>query len=256
MQTIFNRKIADSYKNNSQKIRVLTEAWVKNEIFCPNCGSIISEYENNKPVGDFYCQNCSEDYELKSKKKSMGKKIVDGAYSTMIQRLKSQKNPNFFFLNYDLKNYEIINFAVIPKHFFIPEIIEKRKPLSKNARRAGWVGCNILLQSIPQSGKVFYIKDRKKEDKNQILKNWKKTLFLREQQKTELRGWTLDIMKCIDKLNKKEFNLNEVYDFKNMLRCKYPKNKHIEDKIRQQLQFLRDEGYLKFINPGKYKLTE
>jgi type II restriction enzyme len=30
------------------------------------------------------------------------------------------------------------NFFVIPKYFFIPEIIEKRKPLSETAKRAGW----------------------------------------------------------------------------------------------------------------------
>ena len=119
MQTIFNTQIASSYKSNSQKIRVLTEYWVSSEIFCPNCGNNISNFENNRPVADFYCANCSEEYELKSKRDGIGKKIVDGAYSTMIDRLQSQNNPNFFFLNYDLKNYEVINFIVIPKHFFI-----------------------------------------------------------------------------------------------------------------------------------------
>lgn len=76
----------------------------------------------------------------------------------MIQRLKSDSNPNFFFLNY-AKTYEILNFFVIPKHFFVPEIIEKRKPLSINARRAGWTGCNVLISQIPESGKIFYIRD-------------------------------------------------------------------------------------------------
>jgi type II restriction enzyme len=76
----------------------------------------------------------------------------------MIERLQSDTNPNFFFLNYT-KNYEISNFVVIPKHFFTSEIIEKRKPLSETARRAGWTGCNILLSPIPESGKIFYIKN-------------------------------------------------------------------------------------------------
>jgi len=26
----------------------------------------------------------------------------------------------------------------------VPEIIERRKPLAITARRAGWIGCNIL----------------------------------------------------------------------------------------------------------------
>ena len=58
----------------------------------------------------------------------MGKKIVDGAYKTMIERLQSNSNPNFFFLNYDTNSFDIVNFIVIPKYFFVPEIIEKRKP--------------------------------------------------------------------------------------------------------------------------------
>jgi len=185
----------------------------------------------------------------------MGKKIVDGAYGKMIERLNSTNNPSFFFLNYDLQDYRVQNFVVIPKHFFIPEIIEKRKPLSENARRAGWIGCNILLQSIPQSGKIFYIKNGTPENKGDVLKNWQKTLFLRESGNVALRGWILDVMNCIDKLNKKDFTLDEIYDFENILSEKHPENKHIKDKIRQQLQFLRDKGYLKFLDRGKYKLT-
>ena len=185
----------------------------------------------------------------------MGKKILDGAYQTMIKRLNSVNNPSFFFLNYNLQNYKVQNFVVIPKHFFIPEIIEKRKPLSENARRAGWVGCNILLQSIPQSGKIFYIKNGNPENKKDVLKNWQKTLFLRETKKAELKGWILDVMSCIDKLNKKEFTLAEIYKFENILSQKHPENKHVKDKIRQQLQFLRDKGYLEFIESGKYKMS-
>ena len=89
--------IAEGYKSASQKVRVLTENWVKNEIFCPGCGGAMGDYENNKPVADFYCLNCCEDYELKSKKNGIGKKIVDGAYRAMIERLKGANNPNFFF---------------------------------------------------------------------------------------------------------------------------------------------------------------
>ncbi len=172
----------------------------------------------------------------------------------MIERLNSSNNPNFFFLNYNPIKFEVLNFLVIPKHFFIPNIIEKRKPLSINARRSGWVGCNILLQSIPQSGKIFYIKNGQKEEKDEILKNWQKTLFLRETKRQELKGWILDVMSCIDKLNKQEFTLNEIYSFENLLKKKHPDNRHVRDKIRQQLQFLRDKGYLEFLEKGKYKL--
>jgi len=256
MNLDFDLKLLENYKSASQKIRVLSEDWVKTSVFCPNCGnSKIDKYENNNPVGDFYCSDCKEDYELKSKQNSIGLKIVDGAHRTMIERLESNHNPNFFFLSYNLSNFKVENFLVIPKHFFVPEIIEKRKPLSSTARRAGWVGCNILLNSIPETGKIFFIKNKIVEPKSKILSEWQKTLFLREEKEISAKGWLLDIMRCIDKLNKREFLLDDVYKFDNELNKLHPKNNYIKDKIRQQLQFLRDKGYLSFIGNGKYKLN-
>jgi len=237
-------------------MRVLTEHWVDNSIFCPNCGHLkIDRHPNNQPVADFYCTNCREDYELKSKRDTLGIKIVDGAYRTMLERLTSSNNPNLFLLNYDLENLEVTNLLVIPKHFFVPEIIEKRKPLSETARRAGWIGCNILLNYIPQAGKIFFIRNRRVEPKGKVLAEWKKTLFLREEKEASVRGWLLDVMRSIEKLNRHEFTLGDIYVFENELRRLHPKNKHVKDKIRQQLQILRDNGYLDFVSPGYYRLT-
>lgn len=243
--------IVSQYKSNSQKARVMTEFWTWKNIFCPNCWAPIFHYSNNKPVADFYCDSCKEDYELKSWK-SLWNKITDWAYSTMIERLKSDNNPNFFFLNYKL-DYQISNFVVIPKHYFTSEIIEERKPLPITARRAGWIGCNILLSPIPESGKIFYIKNWEHIAKKDILHNWNKTLFLRDK-KVESKGWILDIMKCIELLWKKDFSLDEIYNFEPVLKEKYPNNNFIKDKIRQQLQFLRDKGYLEFVSSGKYRV--
>lgn len=255
MKLSFDEKLAANYKNPSQKVRVLTEQWVDNFVFCPNCGHLnIDKYPNNRPVADFYCSNCHEDYELKSKQNAIGTKIVDGAYRTMCERLVSSNNPNFFLLNYDLARFEVINFLVIPKHFFVPEIIEKRKPLESTARRAGWIGCNIVLKNIPQTGKIYFVRDKEIEPKEKVLANWQKTLFLREEREVSAKGWLLNVMRCIDKLNKKEFSLDEVYVFENELRLLHPENKHIKDKIRQQLQFLRDKDYLEFVERGYYRL--
>lgn len=69
----------------------------------------------------------------------------------MIERITSTSNPDLFIMQYE--NMQVSNLMVIPKFFFTPDIIEKRKPLSENARRAGWVGCNILIDDIPKQGK-------------------------------------------------------------------------------------------------------
>lgn len=255
MKLAFDQSIAEQYKNYTQKARVLTEAWVGREIFCPNCGCFnINKYKNNLPVADFYCPDCNEDYELKSKKNGVGAKIVDGAYRTMLERLLSNNNPNIFLLTYDFSSYEVTNFLVIPKHFFIPEIIQKRKPLSPSARRAGWIGCNILLQTIPQTGKIYFIKDKQIQPTEKVLSEWQKTLFLRSKTSEDSKGWLLDIMLCIDRLGRKDFSLDDIYRFEKELSQKYPINRHIKDKIRQQLQILRDKGYLKFTSRGNYSL--
>jgi len=256
MELSFDKQLARGYKSISQKARVLTEHWVDESVFCPNCGRLdIDKYPNNRPVADFYCSNCKEDYELKSKQDGLGAKVLDGAYRTMIERLQSNNNPNFFLLNYDLGNLTVLNFLVIPKHFFIPEIIERRNPLAMTARRSGWVGCNIILQSIPESGKIFFVKNQQVEPKEKVLNEWKRTLFLREEKEISTKGWLLDIMRSIEKLGKREFILDDVYAFENELSRLHPDNKHIKDKIRQQLQVLRDKGYLEFTGRGNYQLT-
>lgn len=253
MDLQFNIGLANNYKSKSQIARVLTESWVKTNIYCPNCGApSICEYENNKPVADFYCEGCAEDFELKSKKGYFSSKIVDGAYATMIERVLSANNPNFFFLTYNTTNWTVNNFAIIPRYFFTPEIIEKRKPLSSAAKRAGWVGCNINITKIPESGKIFFIKNSSMLDKDIVFGNWRKTLFLKDSA-VNTRGWTLDILNCLDKIKKKDFKLADVYAFEVELQLKHPENNHVKDKIRQQLQVLRDKGFIEFTSQGVYR---
>lgn len=254
MELLLDKNLAMNYKNQSQIARVLTENWVQKEIFCPNCGNRIGSYTNNRPVADFFCKKCSEDFELKSKKGKIGKKISAGAYSKMIERLTSEQKPHFFFMGY-LATFFVNDFFVVPKYFFVPEIIEKRKALTETARRAGWIGSNILFFKIPTSGKIFYVENGKEISKKEVLQKWQKTAFLKKVKKPELKGWILDIMNCIEVLKKNEFLLSEIYQFEEGLRKVHPENNNIKAKIRQQLQFLRDKGYLKFIEAGKYKLT-
>ena len=157
-------------------------------------------------------------------------------------------------MGYMVEMCSVNDFFVIPKHFFVSEIIEERKPLSESARRAGWVGSNILFSKIPKAGQIFYIENGKELDKKDVLEKWQKTVFLKQVKKADAKGWILDIMNCIDSLNKKDFTLQDVYTFEKDLSIIHPENKNIKPKIRQQLQFLRDKGYLEFIESGKYRL--
>lgn len=248
----FNQILAEPYTSNAQKIRVMSEDWIRNSTFCPNCGNHnIEPYQNNNPAADFYCTSCSEDFELKSKNGNLGTKIVDGAYRTMIGKIKLATNPNFLLMTYCKQSFSIQNLLVIPKHFFTQEIIEERNPLSTNAKRAGWIGCNLLLNNIPSNGKIYLIQNQVVRNKTSVRKDWERMLFLRNES-NQSKGWILDIIKCIEKLNKPTFSLNDIYFFESYLAKAHPNNFHIKPKIRQQLQLLRDKGLLEFKGNGQY----
>ncbi|MEZ4900588.1 MAG: hypothetical protein R2822_01915 [Spirosomataceae bacterium] len=85
--------------------------------------------------------------------------------------------------------------------------------------------------------------------------SFQKTLFIRKKSNDE-RGWILDIMNCIDLIPNEKFTLNDIYKFENTLKMKHPQNNFIKDKIRQQLQLLRDKGIIEFISRGCYKKTK
>lgn len=253
MNLSLDLELGKAYTSSSQKARVLTEGWVLKEVYCPSCGGKVDNYSNNKPVADFYCVKCIEDFELKSKNGKVSKKISAGSYTQMIKRINSLTKPNFFFMGH-LETLSVNDFFVVPKHFFISEIIEKRKPLTETARRAGWVGSNILFSKIPKAGQIFYVEDGVEVSKEYVLEKWQKTVFLKKIKKADAKGWILDIMNCIDALNKNEFALTDVYSFEKDLSTIHPENKNIKAKIRQQLQLLRDKGYLEFAGKGVYRL--
>ena len=252
MELFFDTYLANKYNSPSQKARILTEDWMSRNMYCPKCGQAnISQFENNRPVADFYCENCLAQYELKSKTGSLSNKIVNGAYHTMIKRIQSNKNPDLFCLQYSQKTQKVQNLIYIPKHFFTTEIIEKRNPLPDTAQRAGWIGCNILIGDVLEQAKIKIVSEGHVVDKRIILAKSNK---LEELNTCNLsaRGWMLDVLMCINKIKNIEFSLNDMYVFENELSIKHPENNNIRPKIRQQLQFLRDKGYIEFLGNGYY----
>lgn len=243
---------AAGYVSPSQIAKILTERWVAEESYCPSCLNSLTNAQANAAVLDFSCHTCNADFELKSKKGAWGNKITDGAYGSMISRLNEPSSPHFLFLNYS-SDYQVDSLIAVPAYFIQPSCIEKRKPLSVNARRAGWVGCNILSDKIPELGKITLIKNSKIVPSSHVKQQWGKISFLGDVTRTEARGWTLDILNCIENLENEIFSLTQLYAFESTLAVKYPNNKYIKEKIRQQLQILRDNGIIEFINRGQYR---
>lgn len=253
MDLHFDISLSAGYKSGSQIARVLTEDWLARNMYCPICGEVaIRRAEPNAPVKDYVCDNCKSQYELKSKKSSMSNfdaTVADGVYRTMISRITSLDNPSFFFMHYD--HYEVNNLVIVPKCFFTPDIIKKRKPLPEKDRRAGWEGCNILMRNIPSIAKIPVIVDGVPLPVQDVVEKYNKVYSLQTKSLSG-RGWLVDTLRLVERLDH-DFTLDEMYGFVPELQTKYPKNHHIQDKIRQQLQFLRDKGLIEFISRGKYR---
>ncbi|MBQ9347827.1 MAG: DpnI domain-containing protein, partial [Oscillibacter sp.] len=180
------------YTSSTQKIRVITERWAENQLYCPCCGCTgLQKFENNRPVADFFCPECREQYELKSKAGPIGKKVVDGSYETMISRIVSLSNPNFFFLQYEKMKLRVNALTFVPKYFLSPSLIEKRPPLSPAARRAGWTGCSILYQEIPSRGRIYLVQNGQAVSRNTVLDRVQEISFL-SSSSLDTRGWLLD----------------------------------------------------------------
>ena len=253
MNLNFDITLVEKYKSNPQKIRVMSENWLCNNMFCPCCGNPhLNKMANNQPVADAYCEKCGEFFELKSYAGATKDKIVNGEYSTMIERIQSNTNPHLFVLQYETSCLTVFNLQLVPKFFFIPSIIEERKPLSVTARRAGWTGCNISYKDIPRQGKISVIENRTQRSVTDVIQEYARAARLAKCYITE-RGWLFDILYCINKIAAEEFSIDDLYEFESYLQKLHPDNHNIRPKIRQQLQFLRDRGYIDFLSRGQYK---
>jgi type II restriction enzyme len=245
----------DRYKSASQRARVGTESWGAANFFCPACES---PHLRPSPQGtaaiDYVCPTCNSPFQLKSQSKPIGSKIVDAAYSQMRRAILEDRTPNLFVLHYDLDTWAVRTVLLVPHFAFALSALERRKPLSPTARRAGWVGCNILLDKIPVHARISVVSEGNSRTPSEVRHSYNRLRPL-EKLQVEKRGWTLDVLQVVQSLGKLEFTLSDVYSRADDLAKLHPNNRHVRDKIRQQLQVLRDLELLTFLGGGSYRLT-
>ncbi|MBN2101291.1 MAG: restriction endonuclease [Candidatus Aenigmarchaeota archaeon] len=252
--SILDDDVLKHYKSPSQIIRVLSENWFSSEMYCPCClNGNVESLKNNTKVLDFICPKCRNDFQLKASKTKFGKRVVDGEFYTMTSSIGANRIPNFLLMHYSRDEWVIKNLFMVPRFFFSLSIIEKRNPTKPKGRSNEWVGCNILLDRIPEDGRIPIIRNEEIISKEKVNKAWKRMSFLNEK-RPELRGWTSDVLKCVEDLRKEQFILKDVYKFEDYLKELHPANNNIKAKIRQQLQILRDKNLLEFNSRGEYKI--
>ena len=259
MNLTLNPSIANDLSSRSQIARRVTEDWAKNNFFCLACPSeeVVAE-KPNMPVRDFVCPHCATAYQLKGKNGHHGNVVANSAYDPKIAAIRQGNAPNYAFLDYSRDNWKVTNLFVVPGHFITETVVIPRNLLPTTARRAGWVGSNILLSKLPPEGRIAVVSDGFPIDPEIVRANWNKFRFLKDDPRAS-GGWGAQVLASVRLLqtatNQADFTLPTFYAwFRDALAAQHPNNHHIDARIRRQLQLLRDNNVLEFLGRGRYRI--
>lgn len=127
----------DRYKNAAQRARVATELWGAANFYCPACESPrLNCARANSAATDYICPTCESTFELKSRSKGFGDRIVDSAYSAMRQAILEDRTPNLYVLDYSLPEWRVRTVTLIPRFAFTLSAVSavKRWRLRRDAQ--------------------------------------------------------------------------------------------------------------------------
>lgn len=256
VQIQMSPEVGAAYKSPAQRARVISEAWGKCNLYCAHCySSTLEGLPPNTSTADYACPSCGSTFQLKSQSRPLTERVVDAAYEPMKRAIMEGSTPNLFSLYYDRSVWEVRDLVLIPRFVFSLSSIERRKALGPTARRKGWVGCNILLANIPPDAKIPVVSHGVPTDPEWVRKQYARLRPL-ENFGHEVRGWTLDVLNVVRSLKQREFSLRDVYASEERLQKLHPNNRHVHEKIRQQLQRLRDLRLIEFCGGGRYRQGE
>ena len=259
MNLTMDPSVAAGLSSRSQIARKVTEAWAANNLFCLACSAeAIDAERNNTPVRDFVCPECKTTYQLKSKNGRHGNTIANSAYDPKIAVIRRGRAPNYAFLNYNQDTWKVTGLFVVPGHFITEAVVQRRKPLPPTARRAGWVGSNILLSKVPDEGRIAVVADGSAVPLETVRENWNRFRFLKDDP-AALGGWGAEVLALVRLLEpatgQSTFTLQTFYTWaEEALFRQHPDNHNVRAKIRQQLQVLRDGKVLDFVGRGRYRV--
>jgi type II restriction enzyme len=246
---------ASGLKSKCQVARRVTEAWGRENLFCSSCDSdSVQSTRHNTQAVDFICPDCRAAFQLKASLVWNEKRVPDAGYHAMMRALGSDSVPNLLVMQYSA-DWHVHNLIIVPSFFFTSAAIEKRKPLAPTARRAGWIGCNILLKEIADIGKIRVVSNGKPAEASFVRSQYSSVRPLANLE-IGVRGWTLDVLRLVKRLGQRYFSIKDAYQFAPELSKLHPKNKNVQPKIRQQLQVLRDLGFVGFLSRGEYELLK
>lgn len=147
----------NNWNSESRIVGEACEEYIKNNIKCVRCKNAnFEKCKTNEKSKDLVCLECNQKYQIKAKcatQKQINNiisknqfKTIGGEYSTTINNI--DENIDYIIIMYEKTSYEIKNILYVKNEYINYECIIPRNPLSSNAKRAGWQGCNIIFNNF------------------------------------------------------------------------------------------------------------
>lgn len=254
MDLRLRRELIEGLHSLTQQARRLTEDWAARQQYCVRCQSAhLEPHPNNRRVADLQCPVCQLEYQLKAQQKPFGTRLNDGAYAPMRAAVESGTGPAFLFMHYSRESWQVRDLSLVPSFAFPLSAVVARPPLGPHARRAGWQGCYFDLTRIASSARLPILTS------GQIVPTATvRGAYAQLERALTVAGrnhtWTFEVLRCVENLPA-HFTTQDAYSFAPELARLFPANRNVEAKIRQQLQVLRDAGYLTHTARGHWNRT-
>ena len=126
------------------------EFWIEEHLPCPSCGGKLVKLTANEKSIDHTCSSCSANWQAKASKNKLLRrdgsiKITGAEYQTTLSRVGEW---GIIAIQYCKDENKVLDIRTVSANKITEDCIIPRKPLSQNARRAGWQGCYILLEGV------------------------------------------------------------------------------------------------------------
>jgi len=254
MELICNPDLAAGYKSGAQRARVISEAWFKGAGYCLNCSSNkLLPTTAGTIARDYLCSKCAQPYELKSSARAHSRIVNDGGYDSMMGRIFASEAPALMLMHYS-PTWCVQGLVAIHPVFLTPAVVLKRKePHTRPRTGKLYQMCDLDISLIPSDGKIVLVSDGVARPHSVPRREFAESLRFKDVPLSK-RGWPASVLAVVRKIGKTHFTLAEVYAYEEELHAAYPENSHVRAKIRQQLQVLRNLGYLEFIERGAYRM--
>ena len=255
MNLVCNPDLALHLNSPSQKARIISESWFAREGYCLNCSSNqLSATTPGTVARDFVCPRCGFPYELKSSAKAHVRIVNDGGYDAMMRRIHAAETPALMLLHRST-DWHVQRLVAIHPVFITPEVVRPRKtPHTRPRTGQKYLMCDLDLTRIPSDGKIILVEDASSRSPAVVRKLFHESMRFLDIP-IEKRGWSALVLAVLRRIGNADITLQQVYAYEPLIRAAYPNNRHVREKIRQQLQVLRDLGYIEFVSKrGEYRV--